>query len=377
LRRAASAVCAAACLALAAPASAATPLEIGVQDDATFEGLPGIGPMPETVDAAYGAARRLHTRVQRVNLLWKLVARRRDGHESYDWSLYDRAIDTAIAHGLVPQVTLTGAAPPWATGDGKAGVYRPDPDAFRRFAAAAAAHYRGRVHRWAIWNEPNWPTWLAPTRSAAGLYRRLYQAGWTAVKSVDPRATVLFGELAPMGPPEAAIPPLRFLRAVACRDRDMKPTHRCRGIRTDGFAHHPYTLRWRPEYRGPGIDDVTLGSLGRLRYVLDELAKVHALERPGGGAPDLYLTEYAYHAHSRSVPEPLRSRYSVRAFERAAREPRVRQIVWYQVVGPKAAPHHQWDTGLLGPDRKPRRILGELVRWARGATRKGLLAGVR
>jgi len=366
--------CATALALLAAPAPAAVPLEIAVQDDGTFAGLPGIGPTPRRVKAGYRAARRLHARVQKVNLLWKWVAHRVDGHETYDWSFYDRVIDAAAAHGLELQVTLTGPAPAWDTGDHRTGVFRPDPRAFGRFSAAAAEHYRDRVRRWAIWNEPNWPSWLAPRRRAALLYRRLYQAGWAAVKGVDPGALVLFGELAPMGPPEAAIPPLRFLRGVTCRDRHMNPKRRCGPLETDGFAHHPYTLRWPPTYRGPGRDDVTLGSLGRLRSVLRELAEAGALQTPGGRPPDLYLTEYGYHANSRAIREPLRSRYSVRAFAMAVREPHVRQMVWYQLLGPPRSPERKWDTGLLGPNGHPRPILRALARWVREASKAGVLA---
>jgi hypothetical protein len=328
------------------------------------------------VRAGYRAAHAIHARVQKVNMLWKWVARNGPAGERFDWSFYDPVIAAAVGHGLEPQVTLTGPGPAWATGDGKVGVFRPDPGAFARFARAAVVHYRDRVHRWAIWNEPNWPSWLAPTHAAPRLYRRLYRAGWSAIKGADPDALVLFGELAPMGRPEAAIPALRFLRAVTCRDRELEPTRPCAPLLTDGFAHHPYTLRWPPGYKGPNRDDVTLGSLGRLRHVLRGLAHVHALETPAGAAPELYLTEFGYHANSRTIREPLRSRYSVQAFEMAAREPRVRQLLWYQLLGP---PHRgtrrRWDTGLMSPNGHPRPILAALREWTDAAARSGRIVG--
>jgi hypothetical protein len=235
-------------------------------------------------------------------------------------------------------------------------------------------HYRGRVHRWAIWNEPNWPSWLAPARAAARIYRRLYLAGWTAIRRADPDAVVLIGELAPMGPPEAAIPPLRFLRGVTCRDRAFRPTRRCRPLLTNGFAHHPYSLRWRPDWRPPDPDDVTIGSLGRLRYVLRRLARVHALETPNGRAPDLYLTEFGWHAHSRTIREPERSRYAVDSFRIALREPHVRQLLWYQLVAPpRGDGPRSWDTALLDANGHARRIFKAVRRWANRATRRGRL----
>lgn len=371
-RLAALAAFAAAALSLAGPAAAPAraPLEIAVQDDGTFAGLPGIGPEAWRVRAAYRAARGIHARTQKLNLIWKHVARRAHGRETFDWGFYDPVIAAAIAHGLRAQVTVTGPAPPWATGDGRPGVYRPDPRAFGRFAAAAARHYAGRVHRWSIWNEPNWPSWLAPPSAAAGIYRRLYRAGWRAIRGVDPHAVVLFGELAPMGPPEAAIPPLRFLRGVTCRDRGFRPTHRCAPLRTNGFAHHPYSLRWPPDYRGPTPDDVTIGSLGRLRYVLRRLAHVHALTTPHGRTPDLYLTEFGWHAHSRTIREPERSRYAVRSFEMALREPHVRQLLWYQLVAPpRIEGRRPWDTALLDSNGHSRRVFKALRRWTRRAAR--------
>jgi hypothetical protein len=361
-------------LGAATPANARTPLEIAVQDDGAFLGLPGNGPTLHNVKAAYRAAHLMHARVQKVNLLWKWVARRSHGQETFDWSFYDGAIVRAIGRGYVPQVTLTGPAPRWATGNHEEGVYKPDPAAFGRFVAAAAQHYAGRVRRWAIWNEPNWPSWLAPPRKAAGIYRRLYRAGWNALKAADPQSLVLIGELAPMGPPEAAIPPLRFLRGVTCRDRDFEATHECTPLVSDGFAHHPYTLRWPPEYKGPGRDDVTMGSLGRLRFALRELARTHALATPAGRPLPVYLTEYGYHANSHTIRERDRSRYAVRAFRMAAAAPGVRQLLWYQLVGTKNTGHRRWDTGVLGPNGRPRPILAKLTRWLDRAAKHDMIA---
>jgi len=368
------AVIAAAFAALPASAPAAPPLEIGVQDEGAFVGLPGIGPNPRHTHYAFGVAHKLHARVEKLLVIWKWVARRGPGGETFDWSHYDGVVAAARAHGLEPQLTLTAPAPAWDTGDGRAGVYRPDPAAFRRFAEAAAAHYAGTVRRWTIWNEPNWPSWLAPTREAARIYRRLYRAGWTGIKAVDPHAEVLFGELAPMGRPEAAIPPLRFLRAATCRNRALEPTRRCGTLFTDGFAHHPYTLRWPPAFPGPGPDDVTMGSLPRLRHVLRVLARRHALETPRGRAPDLYLTEYGFHANSRRIREPFRSRYAVEGYRMAAAHPHVREIVWYQLVGPRRSTEPHWDTGLVDSNGHPRPTLRALARWIRKAIRAGLVA---
>jgi hypothetical protein len=356
-------------LAVPAAAQARAPMEIAIQDDAVFvRGPTGYGALPGSrllgAEGGYDAARALGATTIRVNVDWHVVAGATEA-EPLDWSWYDRAVDAARARGLRVHLTLTGPAPAWATGDGKAGVRDPDARAYGAFAAAAAAHFRGRVALYSIWNEPNWPSWLAPRRRAAPMYRRLYEHGYAGVKRADPAAKVLIGELAPMGPPEAAIAPLRFLRALTCRDRRLKPTRRCRPLRADGFAHHPYTLRWAPTFKGPHTDDVTLGSLSRLERTLDGLARRGALSTPRGRPLDLWLTEYGYHADSTRFTERTRARYAVRAFGIAARDRRVRQLTWYQLAGPPRGRRRVWDTALLEHEGRPRATFDALTAWAR------------
>jgi hypothetical protein len=322
---------------------------------------------------AYQAARSLNARVLRINLIWEHVAPASRGG-AWDWSYYDDAVSRALAHGVHPQITLTGPAPAWAAGDGHPGVFRPRPAAFARFTAAAAERYAGSVRRYSIWNEPNWPSWLAPQRAAPSIYRRLYLAAYAAIKRADPAAKVMIGELAPMGPPEAATPPLRFLRRLTCRDRSLRPVRHCAPLVADGFAHHPYALRWPPGYPGPTRDDVTMGSLGRLNRVLRILARRHALANPAGRAPALYLTEFGYHANSRRIGELLRATYSVEAFNIAARNPHVRQIIWFQLGPAPAAGKRHWDTSLLRLDGRPRPTFTVLRRWIAAAVRRGVVA---
>ena len=119
---------------------------------------------------------------------------------------------------------------------------------------------------------------------------------------------------------------------------------------------------------------MTTGSLGRLRRTLRALARVHALETPGGIAPDLYLTEYGWHANSHRIREPLRSKYAIEGFRIAARQARVRQLVWYQLVAPRPRRRRQWDTALLDWKGRPRRTFRALRSWIRAAVRDGLVA---
>ena len=361
----------AALLAAAAPARAA--IELGVQDDPLVVRLPsafgGFGAerllAPARVDAALD---RLEVDVVRINVPWARVAGERPG-DGLDLGLYDLAVDRIRAGGRRVQMTLSGPAPAWATGNRVIGAWRPDAKRYAAFAGAVARHFRGRVRRYSLWNEPNWWNLLRPRMEAGRLYRRMYRRGYAAVKAADPRAAVLFGELAPLGQPKAATAPLRFLRRITCSDRAWRATRRCPPLVADGVALHPYTLRWAPEWPGRRRDDVTMGSLRRLTRALDRLARRGALSTPAGRAPSLYLTEWGYHARSARVREPRRSRYVRRGLALAARTRRVKQVVWYQLAAPPPALDVHWDSALMDHRGRPRPVFRAVRAWSAGRFR--------
>jgi hypothetical protein len=348
----------------AAPAARA--LELGVQDDRLFLGPPVTADAAPGIPAARGLAlaRAVGATTLRMNVRWAAVTVAR---ERYDLSRYEAAVDAARAAGLRVQLALTGPAPAWATANGREGNRAPDAGAFGRFAATVASALRGRVARYAVWNEPNWRGLLTPRSRAPVLYRGLYRAAWSALRRADPGARVLFGELAPMGAPEDATSPLAFLRAATCTDRRWRVVRRCAPLHADGFALHPYTLRWRPDFPGRSRDDVTTGSLGRTDAALRRLAAGRALSSRRGRALPLYLTEWGWHARSPSIPEPLRTAFMLGGLDLIAADPHVRQVVWYQLVGAPDRPRPGWDTGLLAADGSPRPAYAALRRWGRRA----------
>ena len=239
------------------------------------------------------------------------------------------------------------------------GVHNPNVQEYAAFVRAAAAHFRGRVDRYSIWNEPNHVAWLRPHRKAPSIYRRLYVAGYAAVKSVDPGAQVLIGETSPYAKKRAAMAPIRFLRGAACVDSRWRL--RCRsGLVADGYAHHPYEFEHAPRFRYPGRDNATIGTLGRLTGALDRLKKSRAL-RPGAGrSVDLYLTEFGYFGTGRRrIAEAKRVKYLRQAYGIAFLHPRVRQLLQYQLVSPPVR-YTTFDTALLGRDGRLTRVYDAL-----------------
>lgn len=370
-RAAASAAVLVGLLATAGSAQAARGMEIALQDDGVL-----INRQYSDPGVVLERAEQMGVTRIRVNVLWARVvgrqARRRSAPATvnYNWGPYDTLIDAAAERGIRVQLALTAPAPAWATANRRVGVYKPKPGPYAAFARATAEHFKGRVDRYSIWNEPNWVGWLSPLRSAPGLYRRLYQGGFAAIKRADPRAQVLIGETAPTGRPGKAIAPLKFLRAVTCTSERYRPARRCPGLRADGFAHHPYALASPPRAQAVGDDNVTLGSLDRLTRALDRLAATRALRSPSGRRLDLYLTEYGYFARGpRRIAERRRAAYLRQGFQIAQRNRRVRQMLQYQMAAPPRK--EQWDTSLLTSRGRPKGAFNALRSWARRAARTG------
>jgi hypothetical protein len=344
-----------------APSAPERGLEIGLQDNAVF-----LERRYYDREAALGQARQMGVTWMRTNLLWSRVEPR-PGH--FDWSQYDSLVDSTRKAGMSVQMALTGPAPAWATGDGRRGAFRPDAASFGRFARAAAEHFKGRVPRYSIWNEPNFVTWLRPLEESPAIYRQLYQEGWAAVKEADPSAQVLIGETAAYAKRERALAPLAFLHQVACRG--------CPELHADGYAHHPYDFTDPPESSYPGSGNVTIGTLDRLTRSLDALAADHLLATPEGKPLPVYLTEFGYFASGRhALLAPVRADWLVRAYAITARMyPRVRQLVQYLLVSPPPdAPGGDFDTGVVAQSGQPQAPFSALAAWAAREQRLGRVA---
>ncbi|MFN2617258.1 MAG: hypothetical protein ABR581_09060 [Thermoleophilaceae bacterium] len=276
---------------------------------------------------------------------------------SYNWSAVDGFVRDAVARGLRPFISLGGSAPGWASSgtNRHPGTHRPSSSEFESFVFAAGQHFSGsagvpRVTLWSAWNEPNLTSWLSPQRNrrriplSPTLYRRLYLAFYRGLRDSGHAAdTLLLGELMPLGGrSRKRVPPLAFLRELFCLNRRY---HRYRGraarargcprrvgrIPTSGLAYHPYTARGGPTARTRQRDDAPISELGRLRKVLDALARRHKLRR----RLPIWITEYGFQTNP---PDPFQ--YPIRRvpgfMDRsewiAFRNPRVRSYSQYTLV---------------------------------------------
>jgi hypothetical protein len=365
----------------ASTAHAARGMEVGVQDDAQF-----LSADDAARAAAFAHARALGATALRANVPWARVA---TAPGAYDLARFDRLVDEAAANGIRVQLTLAGPAPAWATADHRTSTDHPDPAAFAQFAAAVASHFAGRVRAVSIWNEPNWHNLLKPERicgrvkvkvkvkrhhrkpkvrvkrrklcvkTSARVYRGLYVAGYAAIKAAAPGMPVWIGETNPyVNRRKQSTAPLAWLRQLACADPVVR--RGCRGVlRADGYAHHPYAFDRAPSAKRTGRDNVTIANLGKLSKALKKLRK---RIRVKDGS--IYLTEFAYYSSGPNAkPEKKRAAWTRKAFEIALKAPKVRQLLYYQLVDPPVS--ETWRTGLISASGTLHPAYGALVAFAK------------
>ena len=152
---------------------AARGMELALQDDAVFL----VGNKRVTRVKAFKYARQLGVTRLRVNLLWAYtmpppvyMGRRKPAQIQYLFDSVDSLVDEAADHGIRVHLSLTGPAPRWARPKPsiRQAWYKPNTTEFGKWAGVVAKHFKGRVDRYSIWNEPNWRTWLGPLKNAPG-----------------------------------------------------------------------------------------------------------------------------------------------------------------------------------------------------------------
>ncbi len=162
-------------------------------------------------------------------------------------------------------------APSWAEGEDRPpgvrpGRWKPRSGPASDFGYAIAKRYSGsfpdpasegpalpRVRHFQVWNEPNLTLasqWEGDRPASAFIYRRLLNAFYRGIKSVNRSNVVVTGGTAPYGdgPGGSGVRPLLFWRTVMClRNRDRLLPDRCpERANFDVLAHHPINTSGGP-----------------------------------------------------------------------------------------------------------------------------------
>lgn len=247
----------------------------------------------------------------RIDLGW--ASFQESGAGSYSqWyvDLADEVVNAARARGLHVLGTLW-ATPGWANGGRGTNVPPSDPADYARIAQWAAAHFRGRVDAWEVWNEPNLSDFFAGDAAA---YAQLLRAAYPAFKAGDPGARVVFG-----GPSSNDTDFLRRVYAAGVgKSFDVMATHPYQGI-ADAPPETP--------------DDGT-------KYTLSHVQAVHDLMVANGdGDKPIWFTEFGWSAHAnwpgvenwnRGVTAEQQGDYLVRTLKYVGSNyPYVTNVFWY------------------------------------------------
>jgi hypothetical protein len=343
-------------------APAATGMEIAVQDDDAF-----VSETTLSRKTALKLATRLHVTRIRVSLPWvKIVnkgrSKKQPKHRRYRFAVYDALYLAARKRGIKLQLTISGPAPRWATAGRRGGNRKVKLDPFKHYVRAVIKHFRRKVDRYSIWNEPNFRTWNAPLKGNAGRYRKMYTAAWKIIRHYDERARVLIGETSPYGKKGDSTSPIKFLRNLAKGGR----------LRADGYAHHPYDYKHGPRWPKTPDANAAINNLGNLTKALDKLAKQKRLVTRHGKPLDVYLTEFGYMASGPyKKPASQRAKFLPEAFQIALRNPRVKQMLQYNLAPPRWG---DFDTSIVTRKGKSTRVFKALRDWTGKQAKDHLIA---
>lgn len=204
-------------------------------------------------------ARELHVHYLRCAFSWNGIEPEQG---KFDFRFWDMLVDESSQAGieLIPYVAYT---PEWAAREKKDFWEQPpaDPRTFADVMEKLAARYRGRIHSWELWNEPdNREYWQGTTDEFA----QMIIPAAHAVRNADPAAKIVLGGMS-YGAAD-------FFQQLALKYHI--------GRYFDVIATHAYPESWHE---------------GRAEDVFQkDLPKMEELVKRSGGHPVLWLNEMGY-----------------------------------------------------------------------------------
>jgi hypothetical protein len=227
---------------------------------------------------------------------------------NFDFSGYDRIVDEAQSYGM-EFIGLLAYGNSWASAasrkcaeSGMSGCifYPPDnPDDFADFVRETVSHFKGRVNKWEIWNEPNLGINFFKPFSDPQKYSEILRVGFNEVKSVDPDAVVSFGGVLM---PDYEIEPsgVEFIDSVF----NVMPEA---GNYFDVLAFHPYMYPYPPSIPP---EQESPPSQGSIITMIDSIKE--NLSDRGAGEKPLWITEVGWPV-VKNITEELQAAYLIRS----------------------------------------------------------------
>jgi len=302
-------------------------------------------------------------RTIKQELLWSDVER--PGKGQYEdnrvagkssWANYDRIVDLAQQKGL-QVIFRIDTSPAWARPEGAQGLQSPEKtppqyyEDYGDFVAAVVQRYKGRVHYYQIWNEPNLAAEWGGQPPDPGEYTLLLRTAYTRAKAVDPSVVILSAALAPTIQNDSqAMPDTAFLQQMY--DLGARPYF-------DVLSANAYGLRDGPDdWRFKQSDDVNFARPVLLREIMVQ---------NGDAAKPIWASEIGWNAlpsnwgvtHPKETPlwgsvsRELQAAYTVRAYQRAAEQwpwMGVMAVWHFRMVDPKQEQSQQYYFDMVSVD---------------------------
>jgi len=251
---------------------------------------------------------------------WQDIEGAGKGH--FDWAGADRIVDQVEKHGLrlIVRVSQDPDQPFWA------GQPPENAGHFADFLAAVASRYRGRIHAYQVWNEPNLAREWGGKRPDPAGYARLLNLSYSAIKAADPAAIVVTAGMAPTGTDsEIAMPDMEFYdRLYQAMGGQSDGYFDMLGVHAAGFAAPPEldpgeAAADKPRYGGyrffafRHVEDVR----DLMNRYGDRKKRVVILEF-GWTTDSRPNTDYYWHGAGAGITEQVKGEYLVRAYQYAA-----------------------------------------------------------
>lgn len=277
----------------------------------------------------------------------------------YDVYRPDRIVDAVNAAGLKLLVRID-RQPLWAQADQSSLIENGPPadlQDFADFCSWLATRYRGRIHAYQVWNEPNlhreWG-WQPP--DPAG-YTALLKVCYEAIKAADPAAIVISAGLAPTGVGNSAevLPDTDFLRGMYAAGAPAY--YDVLGINAPGY-------KAPPELDPADAEQAEYGGHRFFSFRHVEDMRRIMLEH-GDGASQIAILEMGWTTDNRPgspyawhhVDEATQADYLVRAYEfaRANWQPWIGLMTTVYIADINWTPDdEQWWWSIVLPDNSPR-----------------------
>ena len=326
----AAAVAVTAAAGTAATARAATHMQVGFYDDASFRWSPDA--LTNLEQAAEAGASVIHTAASWAQIAPARPANPADGSDpAYRLADLDALVANASELGVQVMININGT-PKWANG-GRTSNHMPkrlaDLTTFARMLATRynGHHGFGRVGLWSVWNEPNLQLFLTPQFSGKKIvspaeYATLYKAAYSGIKAGNKLAQVAIGETSNLGrdKPTAlsgqgqSVAPGTFARLLAKQ----------KGLKFAAWATHPYPTapdaKPLEQVRYPNV------SLALLPTFETNLKKLFHREVP------IWITEYGYQtrpSQPHGVTNAEQAAYAKQALAFARADKDVKMFIWF------------------------------------------------